>query len=282
MTVCIAALCGQGNDVRAVVAADRMVTLGSFIEFEHAMPKMTQASPYAIAMIAGDSLVGARLAREVGAAVSQSSPPIAEIAQEFASGYMNVRNARMQEDLLTPRALDLGSYYGAHNSLNPQIVAMIDNFMAQYNLGVEVLLAGVDPSGAHIYTVMNPGGADRLNDFIGYAAIGSGSIHAIQSMIGFRHSPDAGYHETIFRAYASKRRAEVAPGVGSDTDMAVISAAGAHWLAQEELNELEAIYEEFQAATDAELDKKLQDFSLKEAVDDDPADAEESPGAAST
>src|SRR4051794_24783722 len=78
-------------------------------------------------------------------------------------------------------------------------------------------------TGGHIYSVQNPGRPELLNDIIGYAANGSGTIHALQSMIGLGHSPEAEYHTTVFRVYASKRRAEVAPGVGADTDLAVIS-----------------------------------------------------------
>jgi hypothetical protein len=269
MTVCIAALCKDGDEPRAVVVADRMVTLGSFIEFEHAMPKMTETSPYAIAMIAGDTLVGTRLAQEAADELSAAGPSINDIAEQLAAEYEGTRRNRMEEDLLTPRGLDLESFYNGHNALNPQVVAMVDNQMSQYNLGVEVLLAGVDPSGGHVYTVQNPGGAVRLHDIIGYAAIGSGTIHAVQSMIGFGHTANAGYHETVFRAYASKRRAQVAPGVGADTDMAVISGSSVHWLDEEELGRLEEIYVRYSASTAAELAKELQDFNLDEKAADD-------------
>jgi 20S proteasome alpha/beta subunit len=272
MTVCIAALCTDGDEPRVVVAADRMVTLGSFIEFEHAMRKMTAASPYAIAMIAGDTLVGTRLAREAAEVTASSNPGIDEIARQLATEYENTRRTRMQEDLLTPRALDLESFYGAHNALNPQIVAMIDNQMSQYNLGVEVLLAGVDSSGAHVYSVQNPGGAERLHDIIGYAAIGSGAIHAVQSMIGFGHTANAGYHETVFRAHASKRRAEAAPGVGAESDIAVISSTSVHWLTDPEMEQLDEIYGRFSTATAAQLAEELQDFKLGDDRADDPDD----------
>jgi hypothetical protein len=245
-----------------VIAADRMVTLGGFIEFEHTVPKMAPASPYAIALVAGDSLVGNRIAQDVAQALASSSPPVVEVARGLASEYEAARQAMLEEQLLRPRGLNLNMYYSNHNSLNGQVMAMLDNQMAQFNLGVELLLAGVDPSGAHLHTIHNPGGAERLHDVIGYAAIGSGTIHALQSMIGFRHSAAAEYHETVFRVYASKRRAEVAPGVGKDTDMAVISREGTHWLTEDELDQLRAIFEDFQSSTDATLAQKLSDFSL--------------------
>jgi hypothetical protein len=262
VTVCIAALCNDGNEPRAVIAADRMVTLGGFIEFEHTVPKMAPASPYAIALVAGDSLIGTRIAEDVARSLAQSNPPVVDVARALANEYEGARRSQIEEQILRPRCLDLNAFYENHNALNGQIMAMLDNQMSQFNLGVELLLAGVDASGAHIHTIHNPGGAERLHDVIGYAAIGMGTIHALQSMIGFRHSAAADYHETVFRVYASKCRSEVAPGVGKDTDMAVISAEGTHWLSNEELDQLGAMFQDFQSSTDATLSQKLANFNL--------------------
>jgi hypothetical protein len=43
VTICLAAVCREDEETRVVVATDRMVTLGGFIEFEHAIPKMAPA-----------------------------------------------------------------------------------------------------------------------------------------------------------------------------------------------------------------------------------------------
>jgi 20S proteasome alpha/beta subunit len=269
MTVCIAALCQNDDDApHVVVAADRMVTLGGFIEFEHAVPKMKEASSLAITMVSGDALVGMRLAEEVVDALAGSNPPIAQIAQTLAARFEVARQQRLEQQLLRPRCLDIATFYGSHQALNPNIVAMIDNQMTQFNLGVELLLAGLDPTGAHIYSIVNPGPPEFAHDVIGYAAIGSGTIHALQSLIGFGHCATAGYHETVFRAYAAKRRAEVAPGVGRDTDMAVISDAGIHRLTEEELGQLQEMYEAFEASTSKDLEKRLAGFKLGEGKRD--------------
>ena len=165
--------------------------------------------------------------------------------------------------MLRPRGLTLSEFYARHQALSPQIVMMLDNLMKDFNLGVEVLLAGVDATGGHIYTVVNPGGTERLHDTIGYAAVGSGGIHALQAMIAFGHSASAAYHESVYRAYAAKRRAEVAPGVGRDTDMAVISSAnGIHQLAADELQQLKSIYEDFEKVSSEELNSRLTGFTM--------------------
>jgi 20S proteasome alpha/beta subunit len=180
MTLCMAAICDDGNDgPKAVIASDRMVTLGGFMEFEHTVSKMKEATSCAVAMIAGDTLVGTRLAQGVGEEFKGASPDIAQIAVRLAQRYVEVRTGELEHQILNPRGLNLQGFYGAHQGLNAQIAAMIDQQMAQFNLGIELLLAGVDSQGAHIYSVTNPGQPDRQWDVIGYAAVGSGGIHAV-------------------------------------------------------------------------------------------------------
>jgi len=264
VTVCLAALCRDEEEPRAVVAADRMVTMGGFIEFEHAEPKIRSASSVAVAMAAGDALVGTQIAQEVADFFAASDPPTAEIAKKLGEEFAAARRERLEQQILAPRALDLATFYGAHTALNQHIVALVDNLMTQFNLGVEVLLAGVDSTGGHIYSILHPGPPENLHDPIGYGAVGSGAIHALQAFIGFGHSASAGYHETVFRAYAAKRRSEVAPGVGRDTDMAVISQAGIHWLTDDELKQLRTMFDEFETSTGGALSKRLANFRLGE------------------
>lgn len=273
MTVCLAALCRDGEEARAIVATDRMVTFPGFIEFEHATPKMQAASMRALAMTAGDTLVGTRITREVAESIT-GTLPVVEIAQRLAAHYDATRTHRMEQQLLAPRGLTLQTFYGAHATLNGQITLMIDQQMQQFMLGVELLLAGADETGAHIYSVQHPGKPELLHDVIGYAAIGSGAIHAVQSMIGFGHTSSAEYQETVFRVYASKRRSEVAPGVGHDTDMAVLSAEGIHRLSDDELDQLRTIFEEFEASTTQVLTKGLEGFKLGEPKDEKGSDGD--------
>jgi hypothetical protein len=264
MTICLAAICRDNERDYAVVAADRMVTLGGFIEFEHGVPKMAHPSAQAVVMVAGDTLIGTRLAREVSAALDGTVPRTPGIARELATKYLEIRTVAIENQVLAPRGLNLQAFYGAHQSLNPQITMMIDQSMSQFNLGVELLLAGVDQDGAHIFSIHNPGGGELQHDVIGYAAVGSGAIHAIQSMIGFQHNSSCELGETIFRAYASKRRAEVAPGVGQETDIAVVSLDGVRWLTKENKDRLAVLYETYQATASSTLAEKLSELELAE------------------
>lgn len=263
MTLCMAALCTDPDDgALAVVAADRMVTYGGFIEHEHTVPKIVQPTSYAVTMIAGDTLVGTRLAKAVAAAIGPTNPDVASIAGSMATGYANMRTEQLNAQILAPRGLDLTSFYARQGALNAQLVMVLDQAMAQHNPGVELLIAGVDGGGAHIYSVTNPGKPEREHDPIGYAAIGSGGIHALQAMISFKHSTTATLQETVFRAYAAKRRAEVAPGVGVDTDMAIVSASGVRFLDTSTLQALAKMYGKYGKAAETAQVKELGKLNL--------------------
>jgi len=261
----MAAICvDEEHNPCAVVAADRMVTYPGFIEFEHTGRKIVEPSTCAVAMIAGDTLVGTRLAKDVVEQVSGADLPVAQIASRLAARYREVRQAEVEKNILLVRGLDLNGFYARHAGLNAQIVMLLDQQMAQFNLGVELLVAGVDTGGAHIHSIHNPGVIDRQHDAIGFAAIGSGGIHAMQTMIGFRHSSAAELRETVFHVYAAKRRSEVAPGVGIDTDVALVSASGVRFLTPEMLDRLSGLYANYgKAAEDAQV-KELGKLSLEE------------------
>jgi 20S proteasome alpha/beta subunit len=152
-------------------------------------------------------------------------------------------------------------YTGLQQRLIQPLVGSIDQQVITYNYGVELLIAGVDGDGAHLHAIENPGTEEDFAQ-IGYAAIGSGGLHALQSMIGFGHAGMHGLNDTVFSVYASKRRAEVAPGVGKDTDLAIITEDSIQYLEQSVLKELDALYGEYQRPVMQDLKSKVAELSF--------------------
>ncbi|HLJ68782.1 MAG TPA: hypothetical protein VKX16_15615 [Chloroflexota bacterium] len=264
MTICIGALCDSvGDRAQALVmASDRMVTWG-FIEFEHEIPKGSAVSPTAFALIAGDTLRGSRLIHNVRTSLPAGSTSIPQIAETTAQGYAHLRMEQIQTEIFTPRGLALQQYYGGMQSqLMQGIVTSIDQQMMNFDFNVAVLLGGVDESGAHLLVILNPGGT--YTDFaqIGFAAIGSGDMHAIQALIGLKQTRNRSLQETAFNVYAAKRRAEVAPGVGEDTDLWIIRHDGIFQPPKESLQSLEALYREYQRPVLDELRDQIRGLGL--------------------
>lgn len=111
-----------------------------------------------------------------------------------------------------------------------------------YNYGLDILLAGVDTE-AHIYTIRNPGQIDCF-DALGYNAIGSGELHAMSTFISSGCSPIMSTNRTAYLVFEAKRKAEVAPGVGRELDMAVVTTKKVHILDEEQIGALDAVYQE--------------------------------------
>lgn len=259
VTVCIGAVsCDRTGAARraVVVASDRMVTMGQITQFEHEIPKLSALTDHSVALIAGDALRGTRIIRDTSAQLrgGGAMASIEAITAAIANKYAELRLEQVNNDAFRPRGITLQAFYtGLQQQLNPQIVVGLDNYAATWNFGVELLVAGVDTEGAHLFHIVNPGGTYTQFDHTGFGAIGSGTLHAVQSMIQARHAPTRSLNETVFSVYASKRRAEVAPGVGVDTDMAIIDASGVHPLESDALRELGEIFERYSRPFEADL-----------------------------
>jgi 20S proteasome alpha/beta subunit len=162
----------------------------------------------------------------------------------------------MEREIFTPRGLTMQRYYAGVNML-PQILGSIDHDMMRFNYATDFLIAGVDDTGAHLFHLTNPGGTTNSFENIGFTSIGSGQLAALQSMIGFAHTPAKELMDTIFAVYASKRRAEAAPGVGYDTDMMVIRPEGQQRISGDVLRGLAELYEYYQRPVSQELKQRV-------------------------
>ncbi len=126
----------------------------------------------------------------------------------------------------------------------PELTFQIDQGIQQSMLRIQVVLAGVDLSGAHIYGVEDPGQVDCY-DRLGYHAVGSGETHALLTLVARGHRLSNDTNLTAYLVYEAKKKAEVAPGVGRDTEMGIITEDGeVRMLSPAEIELLDRAYEE--------------------------------------
>src|SRR5215469_10235702 len=266
MTICMGALCQQDRPGDTIVlASDRMVTWMGLTEFEHSAPKAHEISPTALILVAGDVLTGARIARAARAMLAgQVVPPgsMDVVADMAAACYASLRQEIAQAQFFAPRGLSIEGYYQMQQQLNPQLVSLLDSALINIDLGVELIVAGVDANGGHLHSIGNPGGWQQCHDPIGTTAVGSGAIHAIQSMIGYSHSATVPLRETVFHVFSSKRKAELAPGVGHDTDLMILDVSGVVHVPKETIRALDAINDDIATAQNADLLAKVTKLTL--------------------
>lgn len=233
MTVCVAAICEVSGT--SLGASDRMLTAGD-VQFQPPTPKCFPLTTSIVLMTAGDMLVQAELVSEMNEQVLSllSADPkpdwlkVHDMAVMYADMYAGLKAKRAEADILKPLGLTLETFIARQNQLSQQLVSQIATELIGKNLpGVEAILAGIDRTGAHIYTVAN--GTVNCHDAVGFAAIGSGWYHANSQLMFARHGKQASFGRTLALIYTAKKRAEVAPGVGAETDMFAIRGLGSHF-----------------------------------------------------
>jgi len=242
MTICIGATCKGGKE--AIVASDRMLTITMPPrEFEHELPKLEHITERCIITAAGDALAVRELLKELSKKLEETKPThLKDIASIVKESYQICRLRRIEDMALKSRGLNVQAYYQNIRGLPPEIYMGLDNTLANFNYNFIVLLAGVDEQGAHIYRILNPGVLDSFTK-IGYCAIGSGEHLAVSSFITNNFSPLLPRNHALYLVYEAKKIAENAPGVGSETDIRLITSEGIEEIKKDTIKKLEEIYQ---------------------------------------
>ncbi len=222
MTICLALVCDDGKSIVAV--ADRMVSVESLsLEFEQRTRKIDQIGDRFAALSAGDALAQTNLIRDACEVISKmDNPSVRDIATAIEECFNQHRNNLAEKQVLRRVGMDYTSFLDQQQKLPPDLSATLWSDYQKVELDVELLLVGVDPSGAHLYHISDPGIAVCF-DSIGYAAIGSGLPHAEGFLTEADYSSQISLKQGIGLSYVAKRKSERAPGVGSRfTDILVI------------------------------------------------------------
>lgn len=242
MTVCISAICDNNKSI--VCASDKMITAAPpYVEFEHDLIKMERLSNRCLALTAGSALRHIELCRAVRRKISEEeNPAIASIVQTVQEQYDKLRKKKLEEEYLTPRGLSLEEFIRSMSNFPREFAFKMDDDIIKYRYGLTILLSGVDESGAHIYRIEDPGIAECF-DSIDFNAIGIGQDHAVLSLIGNKYTSRMDLNEATYMTYEAKRKAEIAPGVGKETDISIIKEEEIIQFSKEKIKELEKIYE---------------------------------------
>jgi hypothetical protein len=248
-------------------AADRMLTSGD-IEYEPELAnKIFHFSTAISGMFAGDFGMQTEIVRKVISVVTprmKAEPgnwwAVKEVADLYAKYFKEVHLKRAENAILAPLGLDINSFYAKQKQMDTDLALQIAVKLAQFRSPeVEAILCGLDLAGVHIYVVDNSANV-ICHDVAGFAAIGVGYWHADSQFIFAKHTPHKSLAETLLLTYSAKKRAEIAPGVGIDTDMFLIGpllGQNVPFVGPHVLEELQATYEKTQNEK-LQTDKKAQ------------------------
>lgn len=247
MTVCLGALCDGGK--AAVVAADRMVTFGSpmNLQTEPGGLKKIATITESAALLYSGSVPDAEemIATAKRAVAATARPPVAHIAEQVRVAYTQLKRKRVEETILRPWiGVDFPQFQELiAKSSASQILGQITGLLAQHNLQTDMLVAGADESGHHLFTITHPGLCYHMNT-LGYASIGSGALHAGISLALNGHTVTDSLGKALYHVYEAKKAAEVSPGVGKLTDIAILAAGKISFVTPKTFKALDQVHKE--------------------------------------
>lgn len=250
MTVGIAAVCnrnGNGSEPAAVLAADRLVTagVGTRIEYEHTSSKMVEIidnqQTVAMGVAAGSVSYADELFYKLDHKIHhQGASSVRDIASYAIEAFQEIVRESMERQVLRQNGYTLHEFKQNQKALHPDILASIYQDMMsvrdQVVNGLNILIAGTDADGAHIYSVRN-GDMARL-DSIGYHAVGSGSEPANSTFIRNRYDDSCSIDDALYSVVEAKMQAERAQGVGERMDLSVIKQDLADHVDEDEVSQL--------------------------------------------
>jgi len=225
VTICVAAMCNGGSTLFG--ASDRMLS-GRDVEFEPPQTKVFSLTTSISVLTAGDTALQVEILNRVRIDVEtrvKAEPDnwwlVEDVAALYSRYYSEARLKSTERAILAPLGLTSTSFLQMQQQLSPQLVTQLATELINYDAPfVQAIVLGIDHTGGHIY-VCN--GADvTCQDGIGFAAIGSGAAHANSVFMFGGHTKWKPIPETFLMTYFAKKRAEVAPGVGTATDMLTI------------------------------------------------------------
>lgn len=233
VTVCVAAIC-QWNESNSdlwipmvVGAADRMLT-ASDIQYEPPQCKIFALTKKFAVMIAGDAAAHSRIVTAVTQRLTTvENPTVLDAAEAYALDLAEYRKRNAERLILGPLGLSFQEFLAHQDQLAPQVVERVTSRLQRFRVDAEAIVAGVDTA-PHIYVVRDPGTV-TCHDLIGFAAIGIGASHAASQFMFSRYSNVWSFPQALFLVFSAKKRAEVAPGVGIESDL-FYADKDRHWV----------------------------------------------------
>jgi len=172
-----------------------------------------------------------------------SGKSVNEVANKLADNYNQTRVDRITKAILNPLGFpSFEEYHQRQQKLNPSVSQEIHTRIAQFKIGVDLLLGGFDNQ-AHVFHIGEPG-TSYCYDQPGYRCVGIGSKLADPAFAYFKYLPTIDEERAIIIGFEAKKRAECAIGVGVETDIWTISKEGISKLPNEKISILEEYYEE--------------------------------------
>lgn len=263
MTVCIGAIY---NNNTIIGASDRMLTAGD-IQFQPHSSKIWRFSNSILVMVSADDIsVQNMIFQDVYKVVNdriKAEPnnwwKVKDVAELYSDHYCKLKLTCIKKEILGPFALNNETFISRQKEMSEEFIGEMVGRIRKYSIPhISTILAGCDENGAHLYVINDED--ISCHDSVGFVAIGAGAGHAESHFMLSGYHPGLHESKALLTVHQAKKKAEVAPGVGKETDMFIIGPRlGIHFIFPGDLiDSLDKFYKEYKNKIDT-IDKKNQD-----------------------
>lgn len=236
MTQIVAALC-EDRKV-CVIVADRMVSdEDDTLHFEHE-PKGQMLSYNAMILYTGTMHEPEIM--NISRSEIAGRMKIPQMIEILAKNYQITRKKRVETEILSKYGFQsFDDYHNKQKLLTDATVECIEGELQEYELDLAILFGAIDSNGTQIYVIDDPG-TPQSHTEVGFCCMGSGDRHADPVFAFYEYKPSMKVEDVLYISYVAKKRAEMAGGVGKDTDAWVISEKGCYKVKEDTLKKLDA------------------------------------------
>jgi hypothetical protein len=201
---------------------------------------------------------------------------VSKIAKFYAEEFAYFRRVRAEREILFPLGLDFDRYLGRQATMAHYQVRDIDARLTAHHIDATAIIAGIDPTGAHIFKIRDPGVAESM-DTPNFACAGSGEWLAATQFMLAKYDKTWPFSKALWLTFSAKARSEVAGGVGEKTDLVTIFSPNNIYSANDE--QKERLYRIFKnaiakegvarAEAEAEIDQYVKSYDRAQAANVD-------------
>lgn len=264
MTQLIGALCQCNGKPRVIGISDRMISSSDMtLTFEQDEPKIEIITNKTAVLTAG-TIDEPDLIRDVRAK-AKGKEQVKEIAELLKEAYQGLRIRHIEDEILNPLAglKSFEEYQEKQKTLHDSIILDLNERIRKYNVGLTLLLIGIDEQGGHIINVANPG-IWRSYDSLGFLCVGMGDRHADNVFAWYKYTSSIPLSDTIYIAFEAKKKAEAAGGVGQATDIWIINKDAIEIVEQQTVIELEEVYRDRETTRERRgFDKRITELEIR-------------------
>lgn len=271
MTVGIGTICKDDDGPCVIVAADRLVTVGTSggVEYEDTSTKI---EPFVdnddvTAMLVGSgssTMIDSVIDRAREFVAAEPGPHDANGAMRYALGaYQNIIQETISNAILSPIGYELDDLKKEDVEMPTEIQRAVVNQAQEvrnkFNETVQIMVAAVDENEGNLFVVSGSDYSDFTD--IGYSVIGSGTRSARLAFIRREYDSTCNAGESLFTVVDAKSQAEERQGVGQKFDLVKITHQNKKRYSDEEIKDLRDNLEKINEQEKEAREKVIRDWS---------------------